>query len=1223
MSTIITRNSANSGSQPSSLVQGELAINVTDGRLFYGSGSGNDVKEFGVTASYALQALSASYAETASYVETAQTASYVLSASYALSSSYSDTSTSASHAINADNAISSSYAQTASYAPDYLPLTGGTINGDVTVNGTASIAFLNVTYESASVIYSSGSNQFGDALNDTQTLWGTVDIKTGPVLVTGSLDVSGGITGSLLGTASYADYATSASHALNADNAISSSYALSASYALSSSYALSASYASTASYVNPLNQTVQITGSLTITGSNTLIGNTSLTGSLNITGSTTQIGNNTLIGNTTLSGSIIISGSENPSTPTIQIYGDTQHTGVVRFNPIDRNIDPSISASYIYVSGSTNDLYFSQNGNGYNNVTRLRWLEGNLYTGLLSGGLISSASLTTFNISSGSGVIVNLNASLNDDPYPTIQYVVWPDLTNQSLTYLTSSIQTFVGINSAGTIIQQTDPWLDGQYNTSLSIGTVLHQNTASINGFIAYPNVAYGYKQRTYDFIKAFGPLKLSGLIIYPSSSLGLTIGSGTAWADGRNYQVDPNNPSYITDPGTSVSKIFRYHVSGSTYIQDTNGGVGYTVIDPANYNDNGVLTPVPSNKPWSNQRVFWYPNSATKGIVVYYGSAIYASQTEAIANLPYENFQETPNTQQNAVYLGNITIKYNGVFTNTNDYIILPGGIFRSVGGSGGGGAVTSTLAGLSDVSIVGPTNGQPLVYYTSSLKWENSSTLTADLVGNASTATTASYALTASYVENAQTASYVLQAVSASYATLAQTANTASYVVTAQTASYVLNAVSASYASSALSSSYALTASYSNTSTSASYAVNTDNAISSSYASTASYVENAQTASYVLQAVSASYAATALSSSYSTTSSYSNTSTSASHALNADNAISSSFATTASYATQALSASYAPSTPAFPYNGDAQISGSLGVTGSFGIQTYDSIIANAFVDAIQISNSDRAIYDLVGTLSINASARRLHDSTGVPSILWENRIGTDSTANPSIDWETRILYDPTNVSSIDWVNRISVDPFGVSSTDWASRQLFNSAGDTAINWEYLSQAQAIDINSYTRKTLTLGTVVENFSNLPVYTTFNPDGEILKGVTLDGTVVNFDLVYLETDNKWYPVAQGTADCSKLLGIAWNVGTGKETILIEGTMVVNDGTYSDTPVVQSINFGLPIYIRESAGNTMSTVVPTTAGQYVRILGHIYYQSTGASNYWVMKFRPSNEWIEL
>jgi len=46
MSTIITKNSATPTSIPSSLTQGELAINVTDGRLFYGSGSGNVVKDF-------------------------------------------------------------------------------------------------------------------------------------------------------------------------------------------------------------------------------------------------------------------------------------------------------------------------------------------------------------------------------------------------------------------------------------------------------------------------------------------------------------------------------------------------------------------------------------------------------------------------------------------------------------------------------------------------------------------------------------------------------------------------------------------------------------------------------------------------------------------------------------------------------------------------------------------------------------------------------------------------------------------------------------------------------------------------------------------------------------------------------------------------------------------------------------------------------------------------
>jgi len=46
MATIIIRNSTGSGVIPSSLQQGELAINTKDGKLFYGSGSGNIVKEF-------------------------------------------------------------------------------------------------------------------------------------------------------------------------------------------------------------------------------------------------------------------------------------------------------------------------------------------------------------------------------------------------------------------------------------------------------------------------------------------------------------------------------------------------------------------------------------------------------------------------------------------------------------------------------------------------------------------------------------------------------------------------------------------------------------------------------------------------------------------------------------------------------------------------------------------------------------------------------------------------------------------------------------------------------------------------------------------------------------------------------------------------------------------------------------------------------------------------
>lgn len=95
---------------------------------------------------------------------------------------------------------------------------------NVTIQGTASIAYLSVTYESASIIYSSGSNQLGDATNDTQTIIGTT-IVSGSLNVTGSAAFVNGITGSLLGTASTASFVTTAQTASYVLQAVSASYA--------------------------------------------------------------------------------------------------------------------------------------------------------------------------------------------------------------------------------------------------------------------------------------------------------------------------------------------------------------------------------------------------------------------------------------------------------------------------------------------------------------------------------------------------------------------------------------------------------------------------------------------------------------------------------------------------------------------------------------------------------------------------------------------------------------------------------------------------------------------------------------------------------------------------------------------------------------------------------------------------------------------------------------
>ena len=385
----------------------------------------------------------------------------------------------------------------------------------------------------------------------------------------------------------------------------------------------------------------------------------------------------------------------------VSLTGSMDLAGYVRFDPVTTNIDQSISASYIYVSGSTNDLYFTQNGQGYANTTRLRWLEGNLYTGLLNGGIVSaSIGGTTYQISSGSGVIVNLNASYNNNPYPSVQYLNWSNLSASIAPLSASYDQSFIGINSSLQITASGIPYSDGDYNTLIPIGIVIHQNRSTINATQTFPGVAYGWKQRSFDFIKAFGPLKISGYTLSQSgsSARGLLLAGGVAWVDGRNYIVDPNNPSYITEAvGIATSKIYRYRQSGSGWAYDTNGGIGYTDIDPTQYSNNGLLTPVGTND-WSLQRVFYFPNSATKALYIYYGNATYSSRDNAIAGILTETFNEAPNTAANAIFVGYMVLRHNADFNTAASYEFRAAGLFRASGQGGGGGGGTTSPGGSS---------------------------------------------------------------------------------------------------------------------------------------------------------------------------------------------------------------------------------------------------------------------------------------------------------------------------------------------------------------------------------------------------------------------------------------------------------------------------------------------------------------------------------------------
>jgi hypothetical protein len=376
------------------------------------------------------------------------------------------------------------------------------------------------------------------------------------------------------------------------------------------------------------------------------------------------------------------------------------------------------TASYIYTSGSTNDLYFTQYqpGTNFTNTTRLRWLEGMLTTGLLHGGVLSTVTgSTTFSITSGSGIILTYNASIGEDPYPTIDYVNWPAYVSQSVTYITSSLITYIAINATGGIIQQTSPFTLTTDSDYITIGRVLHQSGSVTNGVSTQPVVSYGTNHWQDDFTRAFGPLKVSGHILAASgSTLGITKTAGDSYVIGRNYTTDPNNPNNITsttDTAVTVSKIYRAYVSGSTLRLDTGvNNAGYTTINPAQYNNNGTLASVGASQA-SIQRVYWYPNTVSRAFTVYYGSAVYSDPpggTNALdvaqQNIASENFVEGENTAGAAILVGYILALGSATdLSDTAQARFIQAGVSRGAGAGGGGGvAVGATNAAGLDTYV-----------------------------------------------------------------------------------------------------------------------------------------------------------------------------------------------------------------------------------------------------------------------------------------------------------------------------------------------------------------------------------------------------------------------------------------------------------------------------------------------------------------------------------------
>ena len=403
----------------------------------------------------------------------------------------------------------------------------------------------------------------------------------------------------------------------------------------------------------------------------------------------------------------------------------------------DLTVGDSIQLSNAQSSTPTfdNGIYFStESGNDtlhfrYDDKDlSIDYLTEVLSTGILNGGELSVANGTQFTIAAGDGIINDINKASGSDPHPEIKKISW---SQQTITVSnldsgnTQQLNSWIYVDANGAVQQQATAFTDAQKRNNITIGSAIH--TEGVLKFVkTFPITAYDNTSQINEFANIFGPLKKSGhKVTANGANLSINRAAGVAFALGRNYAADPENPSTVSDSAKTQCVIHRYYRnnSGGFVLDDGPSGNGYTVLDPTKYdNGSGTLQNVTSAK-FAAQRLFYFPG--TPNIVVsYYGHNVYDTLIDAEKEYILEDFLEAENTSDQAIYLGAIIMKGDAsAINNAAQAKILTAGAFRGLASVDlGGVSASASLGDLQDVNIAGVSNDQVIRYNSSNARWEN---------------------------------------------------------------------------------------------------------------------------------------------------------------------------------------------------------------------------------------------------------------------------------------------------------------------------------------------------------------------------------------------------------------------------------------------------------------------------------------------------------------------
>ena len=349
-----------------------------------------------------------------------------------------------------------------------------------------------------------------------------------------------------------------------------------------------------------------------------------------------------------------------------------------RTNEIGYVLQTGTTTGKIYVTINNEDANLSLTDKERN------ILEGNV----ISGGVYEYTGMTQ-----GTGATINVAMARGWIVRNTYDFATLPDVTNVyytggtniPITNLATADATFILINSASTLVQQTTFPTAQQRRENIFLGKVVHPSRTSITSLNQTVDFDVSPMAALRDL---WTPLKLinQGIIVSPhSTTLEIDTSAGVLWGNGIGWTVNQQNPDSVSISGTSPT-TFQYRTRLGPITGGTVPSGNTTTIAPGYYDVGGVVTEVGGGSNSStNQRVFLFPTGLVR---IQLGQQVYGNLAAAVAGSQTEQFVEYSLNRENGILIGIISVNKNATNLSLADQAVfnLVSKFGEVLGGTGG---------------------------------------------------------------------------------------------------------------------------------------------------------------------------------------------------------------------------------------------------------------------------------------------------------------------------------------------------------------------------------------------------------------------------------------------------------------------------------------------------------------------------------------------------------